>query len=138
MDILSKAAAARGYTPECIVASDDIKAGARPGPWMALKNVITLGVSDVKACVKIDDSAPGIYEGHNAGMWTIGLSLSGNESGLTLDAFLQLSEEERQLIRQQASIKLEAAQAHYIVDTIADIPAVIADINRRLAHGEKP
>ena len=51
---------------------------------MALKNVVELGLSDVAACVKVDDTAPGIEEGRRAGMWTVGLLLSGNAAGLTL------------------------------------------------------
>ncbi|MDN7200713.1 phosphonoacetaldehyde hydrolase, partial [Klebsiella pneumoniae] len=27
---------------------------------------------------------------------------------------------------------------HYVVDTLADLPEVIADINARLAKGERP
>lgn len=28
--------------------------------------------------------------------------------------------------------------AHYVVDSIVDLPPVIADINRRLSKGDKP
>ena len=84
LDIVIAAAKENGYSPDCAVATDDLAAGGRPGPWMALQNVIELGVKQVHACVKVDDSAPGITEGLNAGMWTVGLSLSGNEAGLTL------------------------------------------------------
>lgn len=50
-------AATEGLEPECIVASDEVPR-ARPAPAMALKNVIELGLSDVAACVKVDDTAP--------------------------------------------------------------------------------
>ncbi|MCV5854638.1 HAD-IA family hydrolase, partial [Escherichia coli] len=73
MDVLIPVAADYGYQPDYVVATDDLPQGGRPAPFMALKNVIELGVTDVKACVKVDDSAPGIFEGHNAGMWTVGL-----------------------------------------------------------------
>lgn len=39
--------------------------------------------------------------------------------------------------RERAAGKLYAAGAHYVVDT-ADLPEVIADINARLAKGERP
>ncbi len=32
----------------------------------------------------IDDTLAGVEEGLNAGMWTIGLTISGNEVGLAL------------------------------------------------------
>lgn len=138
MQVLQTAAAQRGYVPDCIIATGELKAGSRPGPWMALQNVQDLGVEAVWRCIKVDDSAPGIHEGHNAGMWTVGLSLSGNESGLTLDEFLAADEPAKVKVRDMASVNLRAAKAHYIVDTIADLPSVVLDIESRLARGERP
>lgn len=43
MEKLVPAAAAQGYAPDHWVATDDLAAGGRPGPWMALQNVITPG-----------------------------------------------------------------------------------------------
>ena len=74
-------AAANGLAPDHVVAGDEMAAGGRPGPFMALANVLALGIGDVRACVKVDDTVPGIEEGRNAGMWTVGLTLSGNEVG---------------------------------------------------------
>ncbi|GAL09093.1 phosphonoacetaldehyde hydrolase [Vibrio astriarenae] len=83
MDALVPVAAEKGYSPDCVVASDEIQVGSRPGPWMALKNVIELGANNVAKCVKVDDAVAGIHEGLNAGMWTVGISVSGNEFGAT-------------------------------------------------------
>ena len=49
-----------------------------------------------------------------------------------------LSEEdyERRLARSYDI--LANAGAHYVIDTVNDLPPVIEDINRRLAAGEKP
>ncbi len=138
MDILMPAAAEKGYSPDAVIVSDDLQAGARPGPWMALQNVIELGVHAVNHCVKVDDSAPGISEGLNAGMWTVGLALSGNEAGMTLEEYLSASSGYKAEKRALATDKLVTAGAHYVVDTIADLPDVISDINTRLMRGEKP
>lgn len=138
MQVLRTAAAQRGYVPDCVIATGELKAGSRPGPWMALQNVQELAIDAVWRCIKVDDSAPGIHEGHNAGMWTVGLSLSGNESGLTLDEFLAADEPAKVKAREQASTNLKAAKAHYIVDTIADLPSVVQEIESRLARGERP
>lgn len=138
MQVLQAAAAERGYTPDCVIATGDLKAGSRPGPWMALQNVQELAIQAVWRCIKVDDSAPGIHEGHNAGMWTIGLALSGNESGLTLDEFLAADEQTKASARQTASVNLRAAKAHYIIDTIADIPSVVQDIEARIDRDERP
>lgn len=104
---------------------------------MALQNVIALGIDAVAHCVKVDDAAPGISEGLNAGMWTVGLAVSGNEFGATWDAYQTMSKRTLRC-REHAASKLYAAGAHYVVDSLADLPGVIAHINARLAQGERP
>lgn len=138
MEKLVPAAAAQGYAPDCWVATDDLAVGGRPGPWMALQNVITLGIDATAHCVKVDDAAPGIEEGLNAGMWSVGLAVSGNEFGATWEEYQAMSAAEIATRREQAAAKLYAAGAHYVIDTLADLPEVIADINARLAKGERP
>ncbi|GAM65578.1 phosphonoacetaldehyde hydrolase [Vibrio ishigakensis] len=138
MDVLVEAAKDYGYNPDYVVATDDLAQGGRPAPFMALKNVIELGVTDVRTCIKVDDAAPGIDEGHNAGMWTVGLLLSGNEAGLTLQEYLDADEATLSAAREKARFKLEKSKPHYLIDTIADMPEVVADIEHRLQNGERP
>ncbi|MEB6338153.1 phosphonoacetaldehyde hydrolase [Serratia rhizosphaerae] len=138
MDVLAPAAAARGYAPDYWVATDDLPAGGRPGPWMALQNVIALGVDAVGHCVKVDDAVPGIAEGLNAGMWSVGLALSGNEFGVQWQEYQRMDTAEVARRRGLAAEKLYAAGAHYVIDTLAELPGVLAAIDRRLANGERP
>lgn len=138
MEKLVPAAQKLGYHPDYWVASDDIPAGGRPGPWMALQNVIELGVEAVFSCIKVDDAVPGIEEGRNAGMWSVGLSVSGNEFGKTWEEYQSMPEEAVSQLKQQAADKLFAAGAHYVIDTLNDLPSVIDSINQRLAKGERP
>lgn len=138
MEVLAPAAAARGYAPDYWVATDDLAAGGRPGPWMALQNMIALGVDAVAHCVKVDDALPGIAEGLNAGMWSVGLAVSGNEFGASLREYRRMAAAEVERRRAAAADKLYAAGVHYVIDTLAQLPGVIADINRRLAAGERP
>ena len=77
LDRLLPQAAEAGIAPDHVVAGDELEAGGRPGPYMALANVLALAIGDVRSCVKVDDTVPGIEEGRRAGMWSIGLSLSG-------------------------------------------------------------
>lgn len=53
MDVLEVAAAEYGYQPDHSVGSDELTAGSRPGPWMALENVNALGIQRVANCVKL-------------------------------------------------------------------------------------
>lgn len=138
MEKLVPAAARLGYSPDYWVASDDIPAGGRPGPWMALQNVIELSIDSVASCIKVDDAVPGIAEGLNAGMWSVGVALSGNEFGKTWDEYQTMPHDAILELRQKAAAKLFAAGAHYVIDTLADLPQLIGVINDRLAKGERP
>ncbi|MGO4004124.1 phosphonoacetaldehyde hydrolase [Pseudomonas fluorescens] len=126
-----------GYVADHVVATDEVPNG-RPYPAQALANVIALGVSDVAACVKVDDTWPGILEGRAAGMWTVALTCSGNALGLTYEQFQALPAERLAEERARISRIFEGSRPHYLIDTIAELPAVIEQINARLARGETP
>ncbi len=138
MNRLEACAREQGLVLDHAVAGDDLKPGGRPGPWMALSNVIELGVTDVAACVKVDDTEPGILEGRRAGMWTVGVALSGNEVGLSQEELDALAGPERAERRKRAVERLQGWGAHYVVDTVADLPSVLADIEHRRGAGERP
>lgn len=130
-------AAKQGYEPQSNVCATDVPKG-RPFPHMCLKNAIELEVSDVAACVKIDDTLTGIDEGLSAGMWTIGVAVSGNEVGLPLEEWLALPEEEQNRRRKAAYQRFYQAGAHYVVDSIADVVPCLEEIQQRLNVGEAP
>lgn len=138
MERLMVLAAEQGYSPDCTVCADDLAAGARPGPWMALDCVQQLRVGAVSHCVKVDDTVPGIAEGLNAGMWTVGLALSGSPAGWTLAQYQAADEAARAAVRQRVAEQFRAAGAHFVVDTVADLPPVLAQIEQRLAAGQRP
>jgi phosphonoacetaldehyde hydrolase len=127
----------QGYEPDSTVCASDVPHG-RPYPYMCLKNVINLQVSPVEACVKIDDTRPGIEEGLNGGMWTIGLAVSGNEVGLSLEDWNRLPKPEQERLRQSAYTRMYQSGAHYVVETIADILPCLDDVETRLGRGERP
>lgn len=137
MKINLRDAAKQGYVPDSTVCASEVPAG-RPYPYMCLQNMINLGVSPVEACVKIDDTRPGVEEGLNGGMWTIGLAVSGNEVGLPLKQWKKLPKAEQERMRQGAYTRMHQTGAHYVVDTIADIVPCLDDIDARLARGERP
>ncbi|PQJ62602.1 phosphonoacetaldehyde hydrolase [Photobacterium angustum] len=138
LDALLPSLNANGFVPDCVVATDDLAVGGRPAAFMALKNMLELGLGDVSTCIKVDDSVPGISEGLNAGMWTVALLLSGNEAGLTQEQFESADIDTLNAAREKAQKAFSHSGAHYQIDTIADLPKVVADINLRLARGERP
>ena len=127
----------QGYVPDSTVCASDVPAG-RPYPFMCLQNVMNLQVSPVDACVKVDDTVPGIEEGLNAGMWTIGLAVSGNEVGLPLKAVRLWIPPTTSRSAQRAYTRMFQCGAHYVVDSIADVMPCLDDIEARMARGERP
>ncbi len=132
-----KAAAAQGYQPQSNVCATDVPRG-RPFPHMLWQNLLELEIEAIQSVVKVDDTVPGIDEGLNAGCWTVAVTVSGNEVGLEEAEWQALSSEEQQALREAAQQKFAACGAHYIVDSVADLPAVIEAIGKRLQAGEQP
>ncbi|HDS1735152.1 phosphonoacetaldehyde hydrolase [Pseudomonas sp. BP8] len=137
MDKVVELARQNGYVADHVVATDETPNG-RPWPAQALANVIALGIDDVAACVKVDDTVPGILEGRRAGMWTVALVCSGNALGQTWEGYQALSAEQLEAERARIHTLFAGSRPHYLIDTINELPEVIADINRRLAKGEMP
>jgi len=135
--LLLEEAAKRGYTPDSTVCATQVPAG-RPEPWMCVQNAMNLQVYPMEAIVKVGDTLPDIDEGLNAGMWTVGLALTGNEMGLTEAEVQALDPEVRQRRLDRAYTRLAQSGAHYVVDAIGDVPPILDDINARLARGERP
>ena len=125
-DILP-AAAAQGYAPDVLVCAGDTATG-RPSPLMLWKNLVELGAWPATACVKVDDAAVGIAEGRGAGVWTIGIAASGNGVRLSAEALAALPEDERAARIAASRAVLEAAGAHLVIDTVADLPGALAQL----------
>lgn len=137
LELVLKQCQKEGFEPDSYVTGDDVPAG-RPAPWMAIKSAMDMGVYPMAHIVKVGDTVPDILEGVHAGMWSVGVTTSGNEVGLSLEESQTIARAELTQRIDAAAEKLSAAGAHYIIDTIADLPQVIKDINQRLAHGERP
>ena len=137
MEILQSEAKQRGYVPDSTVCASQVPAG-RPEPWMCLENIKQLGVYPPSACVKVDDTLPGVEEGLNAAMWTIGLAKTGNEIGLTEAEIAALEPEDYERRIQRAYRRMNQVGAHYTVDGISDILPCLDDIEARISRGETP
>jgi phosphonoacetaldehyde hydrolase len=137
LDYLLERAATQGFTPHCALCPEDAGAG-RPLPWMCYLAAMRLEVYPMAVMVKIGDTPADIEEGRNAGMWTIGVTHTGNEIGVTEEEWAQLAEEERELLLRNAEHRLLDAGAHYVAPSVADSDLILDQIDARLALGEKP
>jgi len=137
MEINLREAKKQGYVPDVNACASDVPAG-RPEPWMVMSNMQQARIFPPEAVVKVDDTKPGIAEGLNAGTWTIGLSKTGNEVGLNEEELAALSAEEVKRKVERATEGLAKAGAHYVVESIAEVPPIIAEIEQRLKMGDRP
>lgn len=139
VDILLEDAIKQGFTPDATVAGDEVANGARPKPFMVYRNLDLMDVHPIQAVVKVDDTTTGVGEALEAGCWGVGVARYSNYMNIdSLDeaAVMPAAEIERRLALTRDILR--KAGAHYVIDTIAELPAVIDDINARLARGEKP
>ncbi len=137
MERLLPLAKAKGYEPDNLVCAGDLLHG-RPTPMNMYRCFLDLDVWPASGVVKVDDTGVGIDEGVAAGCWTVGVALSGNEAGVTLDELSAMDDDAIDRMRQKATAALNAHGAHYVIDTVADLMPVIEEIEARLARGERP
>ena len=137
MDVLVPEAAKRGYSPDSIVCSSDVPHG-RPYPYMCYLNAIRLDVYPMEAMVKVGDTLADIEEGRNAGMWTVGLTRTSSDFGLTEAQVEALPAAQRTRRLREIEARFLSAGAHFVIEDIAGVPDVIEAIAARLARGEHP
>lgn len=99
------------------VTTDSETIKGRPSPFMLFYCMDKANVYPVEAVVKVDDTAAGIYEGRNAGAWTIGIYGTGSSSYDELDL----------------------AKPDFLIPSIKYVPELIfCQIEPRLRRGELP
>lgn len=130
-------AAASGYAPDVSLCVDDVPSG-RPAPWGMFAIMQQLDVYPPTAVVKVGDTVPDIGEGRNAGAWTVGITRTGNDVGLTEEHLASLSGDQRKQRIDAAAKKLLDAGAHWVLETAADIPELLPEIEKRIADGQRP
>lgn len=139
VDILEEDAKTQGYVPDASVAGDEVIHGARPKPFMVYKNLDMLDVHPIQSVVKVDDTVSGIGEALEAGCWGVGVSRYSNYMDIdSLDQADRLPAAEIERRHEKTRDILRKAGAHYVIDSVADLPPVIDEINTRLARGERP
>jgi phosphonoacetaldehyde hydrolase len=122
--------AARGWAPDVLVSASDTPAG-RPAPYMNWRAATTLGATGASSCVVFGDTEVDMFAARRAGMWAVGVSLTGNEVGLPWDALWALSAEERADRGRVARDRLLAAGAHIVIDSVLDAEPAIDELAAR-------
>lgn len=131
------AAAAQGYAPEVIICAGETAQG-RPAPLMLWKALVELGTWPADACIAVDDAPVGIEAGRHAGMWTVGLTGSGNGVGLDHADFIALTPRERLIRMDGVAGAFGEAGADFLIESVADLDLAVDAIERALQLGETP
>ena len=137
MNLCRDAAAKQGYIPDFSICATQVSAG-RPMPWMIYRAMNELNVYPPEAVVKVGDTKPDIQAGLNAGVWTVGVAKAGNEVGLNESELNTLSLDEQNQRINNAKKSLAHEGAHCVINTVADLPEIIGQIEERIAMGERP
>lgn len=137
MPPLIRAAADQGYAPDVVLCSDDAPLG-RPAPFLIWKALLSLERWPIRQCVVVDDTCTGVEAGRAAGAWTVGCAISGALVGLTQSDWEALDGGEMSRRFYASRAALEASGADFVIETVAQLPAAIAEIRNRLLDGGMP
>lgn len=136
-NIVADVAALQGYIPDCSINASQVNHG-RPSPWMIYRVMEKLEIYPPWAVVNVGDTIVDVAAGVNAGVWSVGVSRTGNLCGLSVAEMESLGAAERQALIAASAEKLAGAGAHYVLECVSDFPRVLDEINGRLEAGEKP
>jgi phosphonoacetaldehyde hydrolase len=131
------AARVQGYVPDHAVCAEDVPEG-RPAPWMVFRIMEQLGVYPPATVVKVGDTVPDIEEGLNAGAWSVGVTRTSSEVGCTEAEWATLGPAERQARLTHARNKLLDAGAHAVLESLAELPALLDNFSDSPRRRAKP
>jgi len=136
VDVLLENTAEEGYKPDFTVGGDEVENGMgfRPTPFLIYKNLVNLKVWPIESVVKVDDTVTGVGEGVTAGCWTVGVAGVSNYTNVdTIGEWEAMSEAQRAERVEKSREMLYESGAHYVTDSIREMPWIVEDINKRLA-----
>ncbi len=131
IEVLLREAAKQGYLPQCAIGADDVPVG-RPAPFLLYEACKHLNVYPMSKVICVDDTPVGIEAGRNAGCWTIGVSRTGNEVGLSESELNSLPESEQCQLIELATARLYGAGAHFVVQSVAELQPIVKEIDDRI------
>lgn len=126
---LAKKAELLGYVPEVLVCATDVPEG-RPAPDICIKVLRLLGITNPAHVVKIGDTVNDVLEGVRAGMWVIGITLSGSLAGLSEEELNVLPDTKKDTLHERIAQELIAAGAHYTARDVASCLPILERLSR--------
>ena len=129
---LAAAAKPFGLLPDCLVCATDVPK-SRPAPDMCREVLRRFEISDPKRAVKIGDTEQDVLEGRAAGMWTIGITLTGSLVGLSEAELVVLPAPERDVLEREVGEVLQAAGADFVAPDVSSCLRILEFIEEESA-----
>lgn len=133
IDIVAESAKDQGYTPDFIISADQVKRG-RPYPYMLHQNLAALDIMDTRSVIKVGDTVVDIQEGLYSGCLAIGIIKGSSMLGLTKFEIDNMQSSELNQRIQHVKYQMFNAGAHYVLDSIIELPLIIELINQGSTH----
>lgn len=108
----------------------------RPYLWVIYEIAHRLQVFPLSDIVKVGDTAADMQEGRNAGVWTIGVLNHNEVAAQTASRIVDDSVAEER--RRQSVYGLKRAGAHIVMNTLADLPRILREIEMLQHTGGYP
>lgn len=126
-----------GYVPDVLVCATDVTKG-RPAPDMCNAILKAFGIEKGHQAVKIGDTVNDVLEGSHAGMWVIGITLSGSMAGLNPQEVQDMSAHDRDVLEKSIADKLQDAGAHFTAPDVQSCLPILEIIDRMATEGKRP
>ncbi len=138
MTSLLEQVAEQGFFADATVCGDEVKDQTPSGSAQSLACLDRLGVSEPAHAVKVDDTPDGIAEGQRAGMWTVGVTLSGALCGWDERTYRRADALVREREHERIAALLREAGADVVIETVGQLPGALCLIRSYLHEGRKP
>ncbi|PIE73209.1 MAG: phosphonoacetaldehyde hydrolase [Deltaproteobacteria bacterium] len=136
-ETVAGSAAQQGYIPDSALSSSEVENG-RPAPWLIYKAMENLNIYPAATVINVGDTVVDIESGLNAGTWSIGVAATGNETGLSEEELTALEQDKKEALVLSARNRLARAGAHFVIETMAELPGIVQYINTLLQKGATP
>ncbi len=123
-------AARQGLVFDGYCCAEDVAAG-RPAPWMIYRCMEASGIYPPSAVLAVGDTIADIESGRNAGVWTVGVTRTGNMLGVSEEEAEGMDAEERRRRLELAALKMKEAGAHIVCESLGDLPELLREMELR-------
>lgn len=137
IEVVMEALRPQGFHPDCVLGADDVPVG-RPAPYLIWRAMEALAVYPPRLVVAVGDTTADMEAARNAGVWAVATAATGNLVGLDEAALAALPARERFDVVHAAREALHQAGAHVVLDAASQLERGVAEIERRIAAGERP